>query len=239
MDNLTKKTLKVSRGYTYTYYTSPAKDGKPTCFLAHGWCDSAELWSAFANDYLMPNGYGVIVPDCLGYAGTDKPTDWEEYDMKKMTADAVEILDNESVQKFVSIGHDWGTALAQRLYNFYPDRVIGLILVSVAYIPPGPFDFEQSQELGKQVVGYPQYYYWLFFTADDGPAIMNQNVESVFEVEHGIPSSWMNTFCKEGGMREFISNGKRHELELYVTDEYKSKWIERVSRDKFDGPNCW
>jgi soluble epoxide hydrolase / lipid-phosphate phosphatase len=239
MKNLAQKTFKTSRGFTYTYYTTPAKDGRPTCYISHGWCDEAAMWNAFANDYLIPNGYGAIIPDCLGYAGTDKPTNWEAYDMKGMVGDAFEICDNEGIEKVVSIGHDWGAALAQRLYNFHPERVSGLILVSVAYIPPGPFKWDEVQEMGKKILGYPQYWYWLFFTAEDGPRIMNENVESMFEAEHGIPETWMDTFCKEDGMRDFVANGKRQEVESYVTPEFRSRWLERVKRDKFDGPNCW
>ena len=39
MEGFTKKTLKVSRGYTYTYYVSTNKvdDSLPALFFCHGW----------------------------------------------------------------------------------------------------------------------------------------------------------------------------------------------------------
>jgi soluble epoxide hydrolase / lipid-phosphate phosphatase len=240
MDKLQKKTIQVSRGLTYAYYTHPAKDGRPTLFLAHGWPDTADLWSGLIGDYLLPNGYGIVAIDCLGYGGTDKPTDYTMYDFQKMTGDVIEILDKESLDRVVSTGHDWGCALAQRMYNFHPDRVIGVITLSVAYIPPGgPFDLDQVIEATQQAFSYGTYWYWKFFTADDGAEIMNKNVESVFDVAHGLPESWLDTFCKEDGMRNFVSGGKRQEVESYVTDDFRKEWVDRLKRDKFDGPQCW
>lgn len=239
MDKLDKKTIKVSRDLTYTYYTSSAQEGRPTLFLAHGWPDTAELWNDLATDYLIPNGYGIVAIDCLGYGGTDKPTDYNLYDFQKMTGDVMEILDKESIDKVVSVGHDWGSAFAQRVYNFHPDRVIGVVAVSVAYFPPGPFDLDQILASTQQVFGYGIYWYWKFFTADDGADTMNNNVDSVFDVCHALPESWLDTFCKKDGMREFISEGRRQEVESYVTDDFRAKWVERLKRDKFDGPQCW
>ena len=125
MEQLNKKTTKVSRGYTYTYYTSAAKDGKATILLCHGWPDTAEMWEALITDYLVPNGYGVVAIDCLGYGGTDKPTDDKMYNFQYMCKDVIDIMDNESVGKFVSLGHDWGCGLSQRMWAYHPDRTIG------------------------------------------------------------------------------------------------------------------
>ena len=239
MDRLDNKTIKVSRGFTYNYYTSPAKDGRPTLFLAHGWPDTAALWDGLVADYLLPNNYGIVAIDCLGYGGTDKPTDYTAYDFQKMTADVIEILDKESIDKIVSTGHDWGCALAQRMYNFHPNRVIGIISVSVAYVVPGPFDLDKTLEATQQALGYGNYWYWKFFTAEDGAPKMNENVDSVFDAAHGVPETWLDTFCTEDGMRNFISQGKRQEVESYVTDNFRSEWVQRLKRDKFDGPQCW
>ncbi|KAL6399572.1 hypothetical protein AUP68_18122 [Ilyonectria robusta] len=108
LSKLTRKTLQVSRGFSYTYYTSPAQDSKPTLILFHGWPDTARLWAGLINDYLLPLGYGIVALDCLGYGGTSKPTDLSSYAWQHMTADAVEILDAEKLATVISVGHDWG-----------------------------------------------------------------------------------------------------------------------------------
>ena len=57
MDTLNKKSLRVTRGFTYTYYSSPAKPGRPTLLLCHGWPDEAALWSDLITSHLAPHGY--------------------------------------------------------------------------------------------------------------------------------------------------------------------------------------
>lgn len=47
-------------------------------------------------------GARVIVPDMLGYGGTDKPTEASEYSTKKLCADLVALLDLLGVRKAVS-----------------------------------------------------------------------------------------------------------------------------------------
>ena len=41
----------------------------------------------------MRLGYRVIVPDMLGYGGTDKPEDAAEYAMRKLSDDLAALLD--------------------------------------------------------------------------------------------------------------------------------------------------
>jgi soluble epoxide hydrolase/lipid-phosphate phosphatase len=47
-------------------------------------------------------GYRVVVPDMLGYGGTDKPLAVEEYSTKKLCADLSALLDIVGVSKAVS-----------------------------------------------------------------------------------------------------------------------------------------
>ena len=50
----------------------------------------------------MRLGYRVIVPDMLGYGGTDKPEDAAEYAMRKLSDDLAALLDALSIPKAVS-----------------------------------------------------------------------------------------------------------------------------------------
>jgi soluble epoxide hydrolase / lipid-phosphate phosphatase len=107
MDKLTKKQLEVSRGFTWTYYTSTAKDDKPTVLLIHGFPDTADEWEDVVSDYLVPNGFGVIAVDCLGCGGTSKPTETEHYAMNLLSKDLSEIVHKQGLDKVVTLGHDW------------------------------------------------------------------------------------------------------------------------------------
>lgn len=240
LSKLEKKTFDVSRGLTYTYYVSPAQSPKPTIALFHGWPDTAKLWANLVNGYLLPNGYGIVALDCLGYGGTSKPTDVEAYAWHRMTADMTEILDAEEIPKVVSLGHDWGSAMAQRFYNFYPTRVSGLVLLNVGYIPPsGQFDLDTVNKVTKEAFGHGIYEYWHFFTAEDGATISNQNLESVYTVAHGDPHTWLENWCTPGGMRKYVSEGRTQPTLPYASGEHKVDFMERFSVDGLDAPSCW
>lgn len=243
MDTLTKKTITTKRGFEYTYYVSPAASGKPTLLLHHGFPDQAEEWEDLIVKHLKPAGYGVIAPDLLGYGGTSKPTDPAAYKFGGMTADVVEIVDAEKVDKVVSLGHDWGSRAAQMFFNLHPERVSGLVMVNVPWMGAnkGPFDLDAVLAQTEQVFGYGAFWYWKLFTADDGAKVLNENSDILFDIAH-CPEVWKATFCTKDGMRKALENRgegfdiKRH---AYATEETKKAFIERFKRDGFEGPVCW
>lgn len=101
----TKATL--PSGTTYRYlYTKAASPEKPTLIFLHGFPSAAWDWRHQIS-YFAPLGYGVIVPDLLGYGGTDKPSDLEAYKMRKMSAELAQLLDHIGVKTVIGIGHDW------------------------------------------------------------------------------------------------------------------------------------
>ncbi|KAM6510150.1 hypothetical protein FALCPG4_017777 [Fusarium falciforme] len=241
LSKLTQKKLDVSRGFTYTYYTFPAQGSKPTLILFHGWPDTARLWAGLINNFLVPYGYGVVALDCLGYGGASKPTDVASYAYQHMTADITEILDAEKLSTVISVGHDWGSALAQRLYNLHPSRVAGLIIVNVSYAPPSQkFDLNVVNELTRKAYGFGINEYWNFFTSDDPSKVMGQNLESVYSVAFGDPYTWLANWCSPGGMRKFITEGHTQPTLPYATSEHKEDFMDRFGKPPgFEAPSCW
>jgi soluble epoxide hydrolase/lipid-phosphate phosphatase len=162
MDEFQKKTLKTSRGYTYTYYTADGDRSLPTLFFQHGWPDEAAMWAGVASRIRSSSKYPIIIPDLLGYGGTDKPTDPAEYKWDVMTKDLIDIIDNENVDKVISIGHDWGSGCASRVYSYHPDRVAGLVNLNVPYHAPGRerMNLDAANAITEKIFGYPQLMYW-------------------------------------------------------------------------------
>ncbi len=106
MDSSLSKNFKTCRGFNYHYYYAPPTDGKVTLFFAHGFPSNADSWHKQAS-FFQNLGFGILVPDLLGFGETDKPMDTDSYRFKYMVVDIIEIFDHEKVDKVIAIGHDW------------------------------------------------------------------------------------------------------------------------------------
>jgi soluble epoxide hydrolase / lipid-phosphate phosphatase len=241
MDFLHKGCLSTTRGFTYAYYSQPASKGSATVLLLHGWPDRATVWADLVKDYLLPAGFGVIVPDCLGYGDSDKPTEVKAYTSQSLSADCVEILDAEKIDQAFILGHDWGSYLASRLYLFFPERVTGLILMNVAYRPPSavPFDLNKFNPLMQSVLGYSPFWYWELVLSDEGPKILEDHLESLWTILHGDGESMIATFGTQGGMKAYLLEDKTQDVQGYATDSRKVDFVQQFSRDGMAAPLCW
>lgn len=241
MDSLQHKTIKTSRGFTYSYYISESTSSKPTLLLQHGFPDDARMWDAIAAKLTQ---YRLVVPDLLGYSGTSKPTDPTAYSYAGMAQDLVEILDSEGIDKVISVGHDFGSVVAQRLYNLHRDRVEALILLNVAYFlpPESPPDLEETNARAEKLFGYPALAYQEFLVTDEAPALLKAHVDRFYDGMHGAPTGWMREiFCARGGMRKWLLDEERKvELCSYAQDPaLRQTFVERFQRDGFEGPLCY
>ncbi|KAF2210276.1 hypothetical protein CERZMDRAFT_45739 [Cercospora zeae-maydis SCOH1-5] len=242
MDAFQKKKLRTTRGYVYTYYKIDGDDSLPALFFQHGWPDHAEMWSDVAAA-LSATKHPIIVPDLLGYDGTDKPTDPAEYRWDKMLADLIEIADKENADKLISIGHDMGSACASHLYCYYPDRVVGLINVNVPYAPPSrqPFDLDAFNDMAERTYGRPLFAYWNVHAAQDGPKVLKHDLNRLLDVLHGEGESLWEFLCVPNAFRNYLLHGGRSiTVRPYAQNPaFRQAFIDRMSRDGFEGPQCW
>jgi soluble epoxide hydrolase / lipid-phosphate phosphatase len=108
MDQTLYKSHTVSRGITYAYYFSPPKDHQRTLLFLHGYPSTSYDWHKQVA-FFVEKGYGTLVPDMLGYGGTDKPPaeELDKYSPTAMVKDLIELLEKEQVGPAVAVGHDW------------------------------------------------------------------------------------------------------------------------------------
>ncbi|KAL3964528.1 hypothetical protein ACCO45_001532 [Purpureocillium lilacinum] len=128
----------VVRGKRYKYILGEPKITLPiaTIFLIHGFPDCSFGWRNQI-PYLMKLGFRVVVPDLLGYAGSDTPEDLAQFSLKSMSADIKELA-----RKFVGDGqivlggHDWGGALVWRIALWHPELLKGVFSVCTPFNAP-------------------------------------------------------------------------------------------------------
>jgi pimeloyl-ACP methyl ester carboxylesterase len=119
-------------------------DGPPLV-LCHGFPELAFSWR-HQLDPLIKAGYRVLIPDQRGYGATDKPTAVTDYDIDHLTADLTGLLDHYGFERAVFIGHDWGAIVVWNMALLHPQRVAGVINLSVPFMQRGDREWVEFWE---------------------------------------------------------------------------------------------
>ena len=144
------------------------------------------LLSGAANFFFFRSlGYGIIAPDLLGFGGTSKPHDAQDYRTWTVVEDILVILDHENVERTHGIGHDAGTHVLSRLYNYHPKRWATLTFIAVPYTVPGShFDIEAMKTLMMKFIGFEKLGYAEFLGSEGGPKLVKQHLESFLSIAY-------------------------------------------------------
>ncbi len=112
----------------------------PLVLLLHGFPESWYSWRHQLSA-LAQAGYHAVAPDQRGYGQTDRPAEIEKYTQLHLVGDIIGLLDALEEELAVIAGHDWGAPVAWNTALMRPDRVRGVVGISVPYIPRGPVSF--------------------------------------------------------------------------------------------------
>ncbi|CAF3448242.1 unnamed protein product [Rotaria socialis] len=211
--------------YEYIYVKSSNVDqiSKATFLFLHGFPSSFHCWR-HQIEYFSKQGYGCLAPNMMGYGKTYSPLDKDEYKTKTMVEHLIALLDHLGLDKVVVVGHDWGVRPASRFVLYYPERTLGLVLISVGYRPPAKLDLDQALVISKKAIGYEMLGYWKFFDSDDAATIMENNADSFIDLAFtSEPIQWKTDLAPLGKIREWIENGKKANRASYMAeDDYKT-----------------
>jgi pimeloyl-ACP methyl ester carboxylesterase len=116
-----------------TLRVTEAGEGPPVV-LAHGFPELAYSWR-HQIPALAAAGYHVIAPDQRGYGGSTRPDAVEDYDIAHLTGDLLGLLDDVGEDRAVFVGHDWGSLVVWQLALLAPERVAGVVGMSVPFVP--------------------------------------------------------------------------------------------------------
>ncbi|WP_067840310.1 alpha/beta fold hydrolase [Nocardia lijiangensis] len=115
----------------------------PTVILCHGF---PELWYSWRHQLpaLAQAGYRAIALDMRGHGESDAPANIEDYDVCRTVGDVIGLMDELGIGRAAFVGHDAGTLTAYTAALMRPDRVRGVMGLSVPYIPRGPLSILES-----------------------------------------------------------------------------------------------
>ncbi|KAF1847363.1 alpha/beta-hydrolase [Cucurbitaria berberidis CBS 394.84] len=167
-ERIEHKTTKLN-GYTYHYLYAVPKGGQytETVFLIHGWPDLSMGWR-YQIPLLVDLGFRVVVPDMMGYGGTDAPevppNSIRLYGMKRASDDIAALAKELGVSRVILGGHDWGGFVVWRAAQWYPDLVSHVFSVCTPYSPPHD-EYFSVEDLVKGPL--PQFAYQLHLASGE------------------------------------------------------------------------
>ncbi|KAF8064072.1 alpha/beta-hydrolase [Lyophyllum atratum] len=233
------KSVTTRRGFKYSYYFSPPTVGKPVILFAHGFPYTSYFWR-YQVDFFKAQGYGLVVPDLLGYGGTDKPVDPSQYLLSLMSQDVVDILDAENVDKAIAIGHDWGSGLVSRLANYHADRFIAFGFLAMSYMAPSDAKFEDMLAQTKKLAGYELFGYWPFFSEKDAHKVIEKNIDSFYSLLlPKDPKLWREHVAPTGAFKAWVEADKKTTFASYVPEEEIEIQKGLLLRGGLEAPLCW
>ena len=88
----------------------------------------------------------MIVPNQRGYGNSSRPTEVADYDIEHLTGDLVALLDHYGYEDATFVGHDWGAFVVWGLTLLHPNRVNGVINLSLPYQVRGELPWIEFME---------------------------------------------------------------------------------------------
>ncbi|KAJ3757956.1 Alpha/Beta hydrolase protein [Lentinula raphanica] len=234
------KDVNVTRGLTYHYYFSPPSQGQPVLMFLHGFPSSSYDWH-YQIEFFQKKGYGLIVPDMLGYGGTAKPVDPELYKSSLISQDMVDILDTENVEEAIAVGHDWGSKIVGRLANYFPERFFAFGFISVGYFPPSILEANMSEinNITTQAIGYEIFGYWDFFSSDGANELIESHLDSFYDLTFPNDTVLRITdFAPEGATQAWLEANRTTAAGDYITPEANTQ-IGLWRDEGLTGALCW
>lgn len=104
--------------------------------LCHGWPEHAYSWR-YQIPMLAELGYHVIVPNQRGYGHSSRPSAVTAYDADHLTGDLAGLLDHFGYDTAIFVGHDWGAINVWNMALLHPERVQGIVNLSVPFMERG------------------------------------------------------------------------------------------------------
>jgi pimeloyl-ACP methyl ester carboxylesterase len=223
------------------FYSKGSDATKPTLLFLHGFPSSSYDWRHQVA-YFQHRGHGIIVPDLLGYGGSDKPTDAALYAKTLLAKDVIDVLDAVHVDgRVIAIGHDWGAAVASRLANLYSDRFLAVAFLAVGYTPPNTsITYPQVLARTKQLAGYELFGYWSFFSEDGADKIIHDHYDFFWRIVMSMDAETAKIhFAPTGALKAYLLGDNSLPFPSYLTEEEYNIQKDNFAKTGIAAPLCW
>jgi pimeloyl-ACP methyl ester carboxylesterase len=199
----------------------------PPVVLCHGWPELSFSWR-HQIPALAEAGYHVIAPDQRGYGRSSRPDALEDYDIAHLTGDLVGLLDALGEDKAVFVGHDWGSMVVWNMALLHPERMAGVVGMSVPYFHRGPMP---PTQLMRNAFG-DNFFYILYFQQ---PGVAEAELES--DVARTMRKLLAGAIVKEGALPDpsTFANDGRGFVERMPEPEQLPDWLTQAELDHYAG----
>jgi pimeloyl-ACP methyl ester carboxylesterase len=110
-------------------------DGPPL-LLVHGWPQDGSCWHEVVAR--LEDRYRLVVPDLRGHGRSPAPRDG--YEKERLADDVLELLDDLGLGRVGYVGHDWGAFVGFLVALRAPERLDGLLALSIPHLWPSRRD---------------------------------------------------------------------------------------------------
>ncbi|TID15168.1 Alpha/Beta hydrolase protein [Venturia nashicola] len=232
----------VVNGQRYKYLYGVPKDGewKQTVFLIHGWPDISAGWR-YQIPVLLELGCRVVVPDMMGYGGTDAPevppASINLYTFKRASDDIAELARQLGAPKIILGGHDWGGMVVWRCAGWHPGLISHLFAICTPYAPPSK-EYIPTEDLVNGPV--PQFGYQLHLASGEvEPRINDENrIRQFLNGMYGGrgPKAEVIFSPQKGVLFENLPKVGKSPL---MSDREVDYYVQEYSRNGLHGPLNW
>jgi pimeloyl-ACP methyl ester carboxylesterase len=238
--------------HTSFYLACGAPDGPPIIFV-HGWPELSISWRHQLPCFAAL-GFRAIAPDMRGYGRSSVYGRHEDYALRHIVADMIELLDSLGAEKAVWVGHDWGSPVVWSLASHHPERCRGVANLCVPYIAEGfapkaiiPLVDRSVYPEGEFPAG--QWDYQLFYeeSFDKAVAQFEGNIESTVKLlfRKGDPAgagapAVTSAVRRNGGW--FPGGGAAPDVPVdgdILTEQDFHAYSAALTRNGFFGPDSW
>ncbi len=115
----------------------------PPVVLVHGFSDSLADWREAGYADALGADFRLVMLDCLGHGGSDKPRAPEAYSMARRAEDVLAVMDAAGVETAAYWGYSMGARIGFGVAERAPERVSAMILAGIDRFGTHPSAFRR------------------------------------------------------------------------------------------------